>query len=129
MGYLVEAMLMSLAKLAGCKVMATGFNQLVVDFKLGETTIKGHPDGILVDAGFYLIECKSMSSYSFTRFQANDIDESYRVQINVYLESLGLEKCVLVGMNKDSGVLDEKIILKDDKIIKWARINLTKVLT
>ncbi len=128
-GDLVEMMIVALAKLSGCTRTATGFSQIKVDFLLNdELIIHGHPDGLLIYNGIYLIECKSMSSYGFTKFTMGQVDESYLVQINVYLEALQLDKCVLVGMNKDSGVLHEMIITKDKKTVEWARKNLLSVI-
>lgn len=128
-GDLVEMMIVSLAKLAGCPIVATGFDQATVDFPLDETTIvKGHPDGLIISRGIWLLECKSMSSFAFQRFVKGEVDESYRVQINVYLEALQLDKCVLVGMSKDSGVLHELTIHRDKKIVDWARNNLLAVI-
>ena len=128
-GDLVEMMIVSLAKLAGCPIIATGFDQATVDFPLNDKTIvKGHPDGLLIHRGIWLIECKSMSSFAFTRFTKGEIDESYRIQINVYLEALRLDKCVLIGMNKDSGVLHEMIVTKNSVLVEWAQKNLLVVL-
>jgi hypothetical protein len=136
-GDLVELMLMKLAKLAGCNIMATGLNQLNVSIPIKKeipmaddeiVEVKGHPDGILLADTTYLVECKSMSSYSFKRFQGGEIDDSYLTQINMYLWALKLSKCVVVGLNKDSGVLHELVIEWDAKITNKGIDNLTNVL-
>ena len=128
-GDLVELMLTSLAKLAGCNIVATGLQQSRVFLPVNGTTIEGHPDGLLIQDGeIYLIEVKSMSSFSFERFQKGEVDEGYRAQINCYLAALGIKKCVLAGQNKDSGVLHELIIGIDDSIVKSCIANLESVL-
>jgi hypothetical protein len=133
-GDMVELMTMALAKIAGCKIMATGFNQLSVELPitLGEPEeviyIKGHPDGILIDDETYLVECKSMSSYSYDSFEKGDIDDTYLAQINLYMLALNLRKCVIIAINKNNGVMNERIINYDDKIARETKDNLVKVI-
>src|SRR3990167_821794 len=45
-GDLVELMLLSLAKQAGCQITSYGLNQNTVKLKVGEVEIQGHPDGL-----------------------------------------------------------------------------------
>ena len=128
-GDLVELMLSSIAKLAGCNLTATGLNQAVCKLQVGETFITGHTDGLLIEPGeIYLVEFKSMSSYGFERFEKGFIDDSYIAQYNVYMEALGLKRCVFIGCNKDSGVLHEMVITKDPVIVEKAKANLAKVI-
>lgn len=111
----IETLLMMLARSAGLEVKSYGLNQKTVDIE----GIEGHPDGILEHNGKdVLVECKSMSSFSFKRFQEeNYIDPTYQYQIQAYLYALGLDQCVIVGFNKDAGVFHELIINKDQTII------------
>lgn len=133
-GDVVELMTMALAKIAGCNIVATGFNQLSVSLpiNLGEPTetisIKGHPDGILIDDETYLVECKSMSSFSYEAFERGDIDDTYLAQINLYMLALNLRKCVMIAINKNNGMMNERIINYDDKIARETKGNLVKVL-
>ena len=111
-GDLVELAIIGLLKVVGCDVSSA---QETIHFE----GVEGHPDGIYNDlSGRYLLEVKSMSSYSFSDFQKGVIDDGYRWQINSYLKALGLNKCVMIGLNKDAGVLHEIIIEKDEQIIK-----------
>ncbi len=134
-GDMVELMIMALARISGCKITATGFNQLSVELpvNLGEPTetilIKGHPDGILIDDETYLVECKSMSSFGYDDFERGNIDESYLAQINLYMLALNLQKCVFVAINKNNGVINERIINYDDKIARNTKDSLVKILT
>ena len=133
-GDLVELMMMSLARLAGCNVVGTGFNQITVGVPIlgkegnDSTIVEGHPDGFLIDNGVKLTECKSMASYSYERFEVGEIDDGYKAQINMYLEGTGLDECILVAMNKDNGVLGEMLIKKDPKIVKNAKDGFSDVL-
>lgn len=120
-----EIMVVNLAKLAGCNIQHTGLNQKEVHLIVNGEKIEGHPDGILDDC---LFECKSMSSYGFKLFELGDIDYTYLAQINVYMHCLGLNKCVMVALAKDSGVLGEQIIHKDNTIVADSIENVTKVL-
>jgi hypothetical protein len=131
-GDLVELMVMSLARLAGCNIVGTGFNQIKVAVPIAVGTepvvVEGHPDGFLIDYGVKLTECKSMASFSYERFEAGEIDDGYRAQINMYLEGTGLPECLLVAMNKDNGVLGEMLIPKDPKIVESAKEGFALVL-
>ena len=44
-----------------------------------------------------LFECKSMSSYSFERFEKGEIDEGYIAQIQAYMFASGMPWCVIVA--------------------------------
>lgn len=109
-GDLAEAAVVLLAKAAGCDIQSAGASQMEIEL-LG---VKGHPDGIL---GELLVEVKSMSSYSFEDFEHGRIDEAYLYQMNAYMEALHLNQAVMVALNKDAGVLGERTILRDQKIV------------
>lgn len=107
MGDLTELVIVGLAKAAGCDIQATGDKQASVEID----GVPGHPDGILIDSGKrYLLEIKSMSSFSFKEFERGVINDAYRYQCNAYMSALSLDKCVIVALNKDAGVLAEQII-------------------
>lgn len=128
-GDLIELVITNLAKLAGVVMTATGLNQLTLTGKVGETAVTGHPDGMVLHEGkWYLFECKSMSSYSFERFQKDSyLDPSYISQTNIYMHKLDLDACVVVGYDKDSGVMHEVIVKKDSEVVKRAVANLQTV--
>jgi len=132
-GDLAELMLMNLAKLAGCPVMATGLEQISLFFPVeagdGIHFIEGHPDGYIIDKGCLLVECKSMSSFGYRKFEKGEIDDSYRAQINVYLEASGLDSCILVAMNKDNGAIGEMRIEKDMQIVMQSHENMVSVIS
>ena len=129
-GDLTEQMVYLLAKLAGCDIRHGGLNQMKVSLHIGDKEVNGHPDGILKtqNEGDFLVEIKSMSSYGFDDFQKGEIDSAYVAQINSYLDALGLTKCVMVALNKDAGVLAERIIDFDPEIVKKAKETLSAVL-
>jgi hypothetical protein len=114
MGDLTELVVVGLAKAAGCIIEATGDKQASVEID----GVPGHPDGVLIDSGKrYLLEIKSMSSFSFRDFERGVIDEGYRYQCNAYMAALNLDKCVIVALNKDAGVLAEQVISLDPTIV------------
>lgn len=128
MGDLTELAIVGLAKAAGCDIFSTGDQQAIVEIE----GVPGHPDGLLRDSGkTLLLEVKSMSSFSFKDFERGVIDDGYRYQCNAYMEALKLEKCVIVALNKDAGVLAEQIISKDETIVSdiYKRIALLKNVT
>lgn len=132
-GDVVELTLLSLAKVAGCNLVATGLNQLILSLpiKINEQiiNINGHPDGVLFSDDIYLVECKSMSSYSFEDFEKGIISPEYLTQINLYMDCLGVNKCVFIALNKNNGVIHELIIKKDNNIVEEGKKNLLSVLT
>lgn len=127
MGDLTEIAIIQLAKAAGCVIARVGQDQMVVEID----GIQGHPDGIFKNGKDYLLEAKSMSSYSFKEFQRGVIDDGYRFQVNAYMHALGLTEAIIVALNKDAGVLAEMVILKDLSITEdiLSRIKLLKVAT
>ena len=128
-GDLVELTLMTLARLAGCNIVGTGFNQICVKLDVDGTLIEGHPDGFLIGSDMTrLVECKSMNSFAFERFENGDIDDSYYAQINTYLEATNLDECVMVAMNKDNGVVKENIVFRDPVLINTIKTKLSLVL-
>lgn len=127
-GDLTELAIIQLAKLAGCQITACGTDQLSIDFE----GVPGHPDGLLFHQGqLFLVEAKSMSSYAFGEFQRGLLDEGYRYQINSYLEGLGIDRCVVVALNKDAGVLEEMILVRSPEVVTdiIKRIGVLKVVT
>ncbi len=126
MGDLSELLVTQLARLSGVRLLATGFNQITIEFE----GLKGHPDGLLLgeDNKLRLFECKSFSDFGFKDFEKGEIDDSYKVQINCYMEALGLDECIMVGVNKNNGVLSEHIFSYDAEMAGVGRSNKAKVL-
>lgn len=125
MGDIVELAVINLAKMAGCKIERE-------QIELEIAGVKGHPDGIITEDGVKrLLEVKSMSSYSFESFENGEIDDSYVYQFTAYCMALGLTQCVYVAMNKDSGVLGERIFtIKEETVVDIKnRINILKAAT
>lgn len=130
MGDLTEAMVYLLAKLSGCEITEGGLEQKTLSLTINEKQIFGHPDGFLQFEGErYLVEIKSMTSFSFNDFQRGVIDEAYEAQINAYLESEGIDKCVMVAFQKEAGLLDERIITKNFGIVKSLKENLGDIIS
>jgi len=137
-GDVVELTLTQLAFLAGCKVSAIGFQQLTIsmDFKykagLDEEiyTVYGHPDGLYLheDGETYLLEVKSMSSFSFKDFENGTVSEDYLAQMNIYMMALGLNKAIMVAMNKDNAVIGEQIFERDPDLVELCLNNAHSVL-
>jgi hypothetical protein len=125
MGDLSELLVIQLARLSGVRLLATGFNQITIEFE----GLKGHPDGLLLgeDNKLRLFECKSFSDYGFKDFEKGEIDDSYRVQISCYMSALGLDECCMVGVNKNNGVLSEHIFSKDAQFVDMAKETLGKI--
>lgn len=127
-GDLVELTLMALARLAGCNIVGTGFNQITVKLPLQDYILEGHPDGFLIEDGTKLVECKSMSSYGFERFENGEVDDAYVAQINMYLEATNLDECIMIVMNKDNGIVKESSVYRDPILINTIKDRLITVL-
>lgn len=111
MGDLAEIAVVQLAKQAGCNITVSGMGQTSMEWN----GMRGRPDGVL--DGKFLVEVKSMASYSFERFERGEVDEGYLYQCNSGMEALKLDGTVIVALNKDAGVLAEKVITKDMVIV------------
>lgn len=111
MGDLAEIAIVQVAKVAGCNITVGGQDQTSIEWE----GLRGRPDGVL--DGTILVEAKSMSSFSFRDFERGVVDEGYRYQCNAGMEALNLDKCVIVALNKDAGVLAEQVISRDPAIV------------
>lgn len=128
-GDLTELIIVALAKLAGCTLTATGLNQIPVWFKVKDTHVEGHPDGLILANGkLSLLEVKSASSFGFSKFQRSGPDESYLAQCNMYMAAMGLEGCWMVYLCKDNGVLDERYISLDPSLVTYCENKMAMVM-
>ncbi|MBD3194070.1 MAG: hypothetical protein GF317_03380 [Candidatus Lokiarchaeota archaeon] len=129
-GDLAEMTIIALGKAAGCQIYASGLQQQRIHLIANGFSIPGHPDGIHIDDDnkVRLIEVKSMSSYGFELFQNNKIDFSYIAQINAYMEAKKLDETIMIAYNKDSGILSERIIKKDDNVVKEINNNILLII-
>ena len=128
-GDYVEAMVTQLAKLSGVVLLGIGLNQVNVKITVKGAEVVGHPDGFIIhNTQMGLFECKSMSSYSFERFEKGDIDEGYKAQIQAYMFASGMPWCVIVAVNKDSGVMSEHKIDFDKEIVQKLHDNISQVI-
>jgi hypothetical protein len=130
MGDMAEIAVTNIIKLAGVSLLATGLSQDEIKFQVNGSVVTGHPDGYFwADDELYLLEVKSMSSFSFERFERGDISDEYIAQINSYMHKRkSCVACCMVALNKDSGVLAEKMIYRDDSVVNKVRQNLLEVL-
>lgn len=132
-GDLCEIAILQVAKLAlkkyGGTLYATGRDQISIRFEIEGTEVTGHPDGLyLENRKTYLVEVKSMSSFGFKKFENGEIDEAYLAQINMYMDNLGLNECIVIGYDKNSNVLHEVIIKKDKDIINRCKETILAVI-
>ena len=112
MGDVTELAIVQLCKVVDASVTGTGFDQESSEL----WGMRGRPDGVV--NGTHVLEVKSMSSFSFRDFEKGQLDEGYRYQCNAAMESLKLDKTVIVALNKDAGVLAEMTIEKDPTIVE-----------
>lgn len=128
-GDYIEAMVTQLAKLSGVVLLGIGLNQVNVKMLVRGVEVVGHPDGFVINDGIMgLFECKSMSSFSFERFEKGEISEDYIAQIQAYMFAAGMNWCCIVAVNKDSGVMAEQIVRFDKDIVQKVSDNLAKVI-
>lgn len=119
-GDIAELTITILAKAAGVPITNIGADQLHAKIQIGERAITLRPDG-LCEA--HLVEIKSMTSYSFERFEKSGPGEEYYAQVQAGMEALGKNKCIFVAYNKESSVLSERVVLKDPEYIKSIKRN------
>lgn len=129
MGDVTEVMIVLLAKAAGVPIFGYGLQQPKLSWTIGNKEIQGHPDGFVIDVERILtLEVKSMNTQAFTRFEKGEIDDSYIYQMNANMKAAGTSACLYVAFNKDNSVLGEKIVARDEKIIKKIEENLLSVI-
>jgi len=120
---------LALKKYGGGVLLATGREQATVKFKVNGIEIEGHPDGIFWDfQKGRLLECKSMSDYSFRELEKGEISEEYLAQDNCYLDALNFGECIHIGYNKNNSIMFEKIVKRDPKVVEECKKNLLSVL-
>lgn len=119
-GDVVENTVVALARLAGCNITATGFNQVHIVMEINGIEVRGYPDGLLlVNNKLHVVEVKSMSDFAFKRFEKDgEIDDMYLQQMHAEMLGTGLDRVVYVGLNKNTGVLHEKVIQRDEARIQ-----------
>lgn len=129
MGDMTEVMIVLLAKASGVPMFGYGLQQPKLSWKIGDKEIEGHPDGFVIANKTILnVEVKSMSSFAFTDFEKGKIDDSYLFQMNANMKASGTQSCVYVAYNKDNSMLGERIVQRDEKIIKQIETNLLSII-
>ena len=123
-GDIAELTITILAKAAGVPITNIGADQLHASIQIGDKKITLRPDGLVEG---HLVEIKSMTSYSFERFEDSGPGEEYFAQVQAGMEALNLEKCVFVAYNKESSVLNERVINKDPAYIESIKKNAIRV--
>lgn len=129
LGDITEACLVILAKVAGVPLVGYGVQQVRVRMVVDGKEIFGRPDGLICSDGTGLLEVKSMSDFAYGRFERGEIEESYVYQYNAYMDALNLNWCCFVALNKNSGVIGERIVYRDEKIVAQIKENLRSVLS
>ncbi len=128
-GDMTEMMIVLLAKASGCPIFGYGLQQPKLSWEIQGKVIEGHPDGFIIDNQRILtLEVKSMNTQAFTRFEKGEIDDSYVYQMNANMKAAGTQACLYVAFNKDNSVLGEKIVARDEAIIKKIEENLLSVI-
>jgi hypothetical protein len=124
-GDLLEVGLSVLGRLAGWQLMGKPDGEDEVALK-DLPDIKGHPDDILFvpeENKYYLIEYKTMSEYSYRKFEKEGLDDAwgYQTQSSLYCEAMGIEEYILVAQCKNTGHICDRIYRKDDLSIGAAK--------
>ena len=129
MGDMTETMIVLLAKAAGVPIFGYGIQQPKLSWIIGDKEIQGRPDGFVINEGRILtLEVKSMNTLAFTRFEKGEIDDSYIYQMNANMKASGAQACLYVAFNKDNSVLGERIVVRDEKVIKQIKKNIFYVI-
>jgi len=88
-----------------------------------EYQIGGHPDGILdTSPDKSLFELKTINDNGFTSLSFNGPREGYLMQVNLYMWMLGLKKCYLVYLNKNTSEMKEFVLSPDEDMLSKAKL-------
>lgn len=128
-GDLLEALMVTLCKASGVQLTACGLDQKTISTTLGGVEVKGHLDGLHVGNPIRTVEFKSMSSFAFEQLQKGVIDHTYLVQVNLGMNATGLDECIFVGIEKESGAMHETILSYDKTYVTWANNNISQVVS
>jgi len=89
--------------------------ELILDFP--SFNLIGHIDGKVIEANLpvelvRLLEIKSMSQFEFDRWMRGDFKEfpQYASQITCYMEATGLDECLYIVKNRNSGFEDRRVL-------------------
>lgn len=118
MGDICEVGLSILGRLAGWQLTGKPDGEDQLTTKVGNMEIHGHPDDLLFvpeESKYYLLEYKTMSEYSYRRFEKEGMDETwgYLTQCALYCRALGVGEAILVGMCKNTGHITDHVIKSD----------------
>lgn len=127
-GDAVELAVIATAKLAGCDLRT---ERTRVELDVEGYRASGYADGLLHHEGeIYVVEIKSMSPYSFRRFQKEGYDDAfgYVSKIQAYMAGLELERAIVVGLDKQTGALHEEIVEFDLETWRLAKFRALTIL-
>ncbi len=122
LGHSLEETLVGYFKDAGLALHTQQENGEQFGFEDG--IIAGHVDGFLeYNDEYYLVEFKSFNAKRFEAFKKLGVKESdpkYNTQVQVYMGKFDLEKCIFVGICKNTCALHLEIVNYDPIEHHWA---------
>ena len=103
--------------------------EMVLDLGHG-VEIRGHHDAIVSQPGEsekILLDVKTMNSRAWgywTKEGTRKGHEGYVIQTSIYATGLGLERCAIMGVNKDNSKYDIDIFDRDEDLLErtYARV-------
>lgn len=122
LGHQLEEYMISLLKEAGYEMWLLDENQEQFGFTDGP--IAGHVDGIvMLNETPALLEFKTYNSTRFTTLKKDGVkssDPKYETQVQVYMNKLGLGKCLFFALCKNDCEIYTEIIEYDPIEANWA---------
>jgi hypothetical protein len=119
-GYILEELLIALAKIAEHKVTDT-------QKELEVQGVKGHQDCMIDDV---LVDCKSTSPRGFEKFEKGDLTKDdpfgYIAQISAYAEGNNVDEAAFLAINKQSGEICLSPVHSLEMINAGDRVNYLK---
>jgi hypothetical protein len=123
-GDTIEVNLSIIGRLAGLQLMGKPDGEDEIHIA-AMPDVKGHCDDVLYmpdENRYYLVEYKSMSDYSYRKFEKDGLDDEwgYFTQASLYCEALGIEEFILVAQCKSTGHICDRVYRKDPNLVRIA---------
>jgi len=119
-GHAIEAVMIDLLRRAGIEVLVT--DQIFTDKEL--PYLQGHVDGILPHEDMVL-ELKTCKDSSFKLFKKKGVKEwfpAYYYQAQCYMAFTGLNKALVLAINKDNAELHSEVVKYDEKVFNYIKL-------
>jgi hypothetical protein len=92
-----------------------------MSMKIGNHTVQGHADGLLLKPEKMVLEIKSINTQGFSYLPAKGIPDSYKAQATFYMAASGIDRSLFLFYDKNLSDMTELPYFFDQKL--WRKIH------